>query len=375
MPGLKGNGPYTARQNLGSKIWLLLYGRFSEKLRMTPQTEAESAWLVAKIAGRLRVGIADVERLCAAQNCDEDAAYGILAGRIDDCLAELSSLGVWGEANRLWSSLVWNACEASLARGWLQSRARTKPRGYAGDYELLRWIYERRVSGDPLGRLFDRYFQSQAAPQAVRNRMAMMSDWIVESAASREAAQDRRPLTVAFVGSAVGLEIRDACSHISAHQRQALKVVLIDVDPEAVEFARRQLRGVLDETQVAGMATNLFRLPERPNSAIELSDCDLLFCPGLFDYLSDAAAVRMLSSLYRRLAPGGRLVVFQFAPHNPTRAYMEWFGNWYLTYRGDAEFQRLIESAHLPDAAIAFGTEALGIDLFAAIAKPQLPGS
>lgn len=335
---------------------------------------ADPTALVARVAQRLCTAIEEVERLCRGRDRDDDAAYKMLAGSIDDCLAELSSLGIWGEANRLWSSLVWNACAALLARGWLQNRARTKPRGYAGDYELLHWIYERRVSDDPLGRLFDRYFQSQAAPQAVRNRMAMMTDWIVEAAVSREAAQDRRPVTVASVGSAVGLEACDACSRLSDRQRQALKVVLIDVDPEAIAFARRQLRDVLDEIQVAGTATNLFRLPDRPNRVAELSDCDLLSCPGLFDYLSDAAAVPMLAALYRRLAPGGRLVVFQFAPHNPTRAYMEWFGNWYLTYRSAAEFQRLIESAHLPDATITFGSEPLGIDLFAAIVKPQPPG-
>ena len=90
----------------------------------------------------------------------------------------------------------------------------------------------------------------------------------------------------------------------------------------------------------------------------------MLICPGLFDYLDDEAAVDMLRCFYESLAPGGRMVVFQFAPHNPTRGYMEWFANWYLTYRDAAELRRLVETAGLAGAEVRFGAEELGIDLF-----------
>jgi len=77
----------------------------------------------------------------------------------------------------------------------------------------------------------------------------------------------------------------------------------------------------------------------------------------------------MLRCLFEQLAPGGRLTVFQFAPHNPTRAYMEWFGNWYLLYRDAGQFERLIESAGLSAASVTFGAEPLGVDLYATVTK------
>jgi extracellular factor (EF) 3-hydroxypalmitic acid methyl ester biosynthesis protein len=80
----------------------------------------------------------------------------------------------------------------------------------------------------------------------------------------------------------------------------------------------------------------------------------------------------MLRRLYEQLAPGGRLIVFQFAPHNPTRGYMEWFGNWYLTYRDEAALARLIESAELPGAMVTYGAEALGVDLYAMIQRQEV---
>src|SRR3989442_509429 len=128
-----------------------------------------------------------------------------------------------GPKNRLPSSELWNVAGHLLQRGWLQNQARTKPRGYAGDYEMLARIYENRLCDDLLGRLFDEYFQAQAAPQAVRNRMAMIADWIVEAASANHGS-----LRVSIVGSALGLEIREALLRLDEAARARLHVSLLD---------------------------------------------------------------------------------------------------------------------------------------------------
>ncbi len=284
---------------------------------------------------------------------------------IGECLAQVAELELWGAENRLPSSELWNRAGHLLSRGWLQNQARTKPRGYAGDYETLARIYENRLCDDRLGRLFDQYFQAEAAPQAVRNRMAMMADRIVQAAAGQN-----EPLRIAMVGSAFGLEIRDALTRMQPDQRSAIHVTLLDVDPAAIGFARAALEPVMDASQLTAISTNLFRLAERPITAKPLVGSQWIFCPGVFDYLDEAAAKAMLRCLYGQLAPGGRLIVFQFAPHNPTRAYMEWFGNWYLTYRDEAALRQLVESADLSSAQIDYGAEGLGVDLYAMIGRP-----
>ena len=292
---------------------------------------------------------------------DDDA----IARSLDNCLDALNRLGLIGEGNRLPSSELWNIAGHRLARGWLQHRARTKPRGYAGDHELLERIYHGRLTDDPLGACFDRYFQAAAAPQAVRNRMKMMTGWLAE-ALSVDPPQN---VHVAVVGSAAALEISAAIQKVSTHKRSAVRVTLLDIDPAALEFARTLLAPLLTTDQLCTAAANLFRLPDRPQLARPLAGADLIFCPGLFDYLADDAASRMLAVLYQPLAPGGRLVVFQFAPHNPPRAYMEWFGNWYLIYRSLAELQRVVATAQLPGAAANYGAEPLGIDLYVTLTK------
>ena len=114
---------------------------------------------------------------------------------------------------------------------------------------------------------------------------------------------------------------------------------------------------------------NLFRLAQRPALAAHLEGADLILCTGLFDYLDDPAAAAMLSEFWQRLAPGGAGYIFNFAPHNPTRAYMEWIGNWYLTYRNESELANLARVAGIPQGQWSLGTESLGIDLFLRIQK------
>jgi extracellular factor (EF) 3-hydroxypalmitic acid methyl ester biosynthesis protein len=325
-----------------------------------PPTEIASS--VQIIAADLAKKLAAIEREISLAKGLADP-YSLLSATLDDCLASLAALNIWGPENRLHSSEIWNAAGHWLSRGWLQNQARTKPRGYAGDHEMLARIYENSLCDDPLGRLFDRYFQAQAAPQAVRNRMRMMSQWIEQT------LHQPSPIRVAIVGSAFGLEVRDALVSMNAEARQSLTITLLDLDPAALEFARQQLDSLLKPEQLVLQPANLFRLPDRSSLATTLSDSNLILCPGLFDYLDDDGALKMIRCLLSHLASGGRLVIFQFAPHNPTRAYMEWFGNWYLTYRDREAFQRLFVAATTENASLEFDAEPLGIDLYAKVTR------
>lgn len=324
---------------------------------MTTRIESRVRTLGAELAAKLP----EIGRQVAAGG-NEQTLYDQLVKAMEDCLASLRELGLWGPENQLPSSALWNLAGEWLARGWLQNRARTKPRGYAGDHEMLARIFENALCVDPLGRLFDRYFQSQAAPQAVRNRMRMMAGWIGDLP-----RQKTGPVKIAIVGSAFGLELREALVAMDETARPKVQAILLDLDPSALEFAGEQLAPLLSVEQLLFSNANLFRLPERPQIAAQLAGTQLLLCPGLFDYLDDEAAAKMLRCLTGQLAPGGRLIVFQFAPHNPTQAYMEWFANWYLTYRDVITLRRVVEAANLCDVEVEFGAEPLGIDLYVQI--------
>src|SRR5688500_12342750 len=79
---------------------------------------------------------------------------------LDQCLERLSTTDLWGTANRLPSGVLWQTAGEWLQHGSLLHQARFKPRGYAGDDEMLRRICENWRCDHPLGQILDDYFQS-----------------------------------------------------------------------------------------------------------------------------------------------------------------------------------------------------------------------
>ena len=72
----------------------------------------------------------------------------------------------------------------------------------------------------------------------------------------------------------------------------------------------------------------------------------------------------MLKLFWTRLASGGMLLVGNFGPHNTTRAYMEWLGNWYLLYRTADDMAQLARDSDIPPDLVHVGAERLGVVLF-----------
>lgn len=287
---------------------------------------------------------------------------------LDTALHQLAASECWGEANRRPSTRLWEAAGRRLAWGSLQSHARFKPHGYAGDYEMLERIvrYDCRPSaGDgalPWGLAFDRYFQSQAAPQAVRNRTTLVAEALAAEGRARTGAT-----RMISLGSGSAADIAQGLEALGDDERRRTHVTLLDLDPHALEFAERRL-APLGAGGIVAARENLLRLPRKPPERFG-APADLIACTGLFDYLTTADGAALLDWLWRALAPGGRLLVFNFAPWHTSRAYMEWIGNWYLLYRNEGELRALAELAGIPDSAQTLCAEPLGIDLYLEIRK------
>jgi extracellular factor (EF) 3-hydroxypalmitic acid methyl ester biosynthesis protein len=304
---------------------------------------------------------ADLQPLQAHAPCwsDPEEHYPQVAAALDRCRDRLAAIGLVGEANRLPSSELWRIAGQILELGWLQNRARTKPRGYAGDFEMLARICDGWRCEDPLGRLFDRYFQSEAAPQAVRNRTQLMAELIAAQCRASAGA-----FRVVSVGSGPGEDLRRAADMLPAEARSQLQVTLLDIDPDALDFATQRLSTVLQPDQISARRENLFRLSKNRQLQAELAGAQLVYCTGLFDYLNVPEGGDLLRTMWSWLAPGGQTLAFNFTLPNPTRTYMEWIGNWYLTYRTREELAELAHVAGIPASAVTLGAEATGVNLY-----------
>jgi SAM-dependent methyltransferase len=279
---------------------------------------------------------------------------------LDRGLAELATTNLWGPANREPSFGMWQEAGDILQHGWLQLRAREKPRGYAGDHEMLGAIYQNRVTDNPRGISFDRFFLRQAAPQAVRNRMDLVRHEI--------ARREREYRKIVVIGSGAGLEVAAALQQSPAGAND--EFWLLDLDPVAVSLAEQNLAPLVPAGNLHCLAENLVRLPNKRRLVEKLQNASLVVCTGFFDYLEEAPAADLLRLFRQLLRPAGQALVFNFAPWNPTRAYMEWIGNWYLIYRTRQDLTQLAAAAGIPADNFAITAEAGGIDLLLRVTRP-----
>jgi SAM-dependent methyltransferase len=314
---------------------------------------------VRAAATDLVASLSEVERLTAGWS-DERLADILVDAALSECLVRLAATDCWGEANRLPSSELWRIAGPILEVGSLQHHARFKPHGYAGDYEMLSRISEQSCCGHPLGRVFDRYFLRQAAPEAVRARTQHIAATLVAHCLRRP----RQEYQIASVGSGPAIDVFEALAAMPKPCLASARVRLLDLDPTALDVARGRLEPLLPQRSLDAIRTNLFRLAQGARGARELRSPDFLVCAGLFDYLDDEPAASLLSLFWRQLAEGGVLLVGNFAPHNPSRAYMEWIGNWYLKYRTIDDMEKLATVAGIPREQFRVGCERTGVDLF-----------
>jgi extracellular factor (EF) 3-hydroxypalmitic acid methyl ester biosynthesis protein len=113
--------------------------------------------------------------------------------------------------------------------------------------------------------------------------------------------------------------------------------MLLDFNEETLDFTTR----VLNEIKTSYRRATLIQLTKRSVHSM-LKDSgkpanrlkyDLVYCAGLFDYLSDQVSKRLSELLHDMVAPGGLLLVTNVSSINPSRNWMEYVLDWHLIYR------------------------------------------
>ena len=234
----------------------------------------------------------------------------------------------------------------------MQGFACLKPRGCAGDFEIIDRIYREHVSAQPERAAWDRYFQEQPASRAVRNRKRYFHALL-----DRHVARTQ-PLRVLNLGSGPG---RCMAEWLAAHPDAAVTFTCVELDGAAIAHARALTR------DFAGRVTfhrqNLLRF--RPEGRH-----DLIWVAGICDHLTEPVCVRLIRRLVTALAAGGELVLGNFCGANPSRPCMEILGEWRLHHRSAHTLRQLAHRAGVPRGAVTIGAEPEGVNLFLHIAVP-----
>src|SRR5687767_5874364 len=262
-------------------------------------------------------------------------------------LIERVSLAIKSEtiSSGQWSGLL-DSFEAPFGIDTVQGFARRQPHGYPGDFEVIERIYNKYVNPDPMLARWDEFLQAQAAPQAVRNRKAYFHSLLVNGKKSGGV------LDVVNVGSGPGTDVQ---TFFEAHPDVHCQILSIDHDLKAITHARQLCSKHLARAEFIQKNALRFHTYRR---------FDVVWSAGLFDYLDDKLFVFLVRRLASLLKPGGQLVVGNFCDGNPTQAYMEVFGGWFLNYRSRAELAGLAVAAGFDPSSVSIQSEETGVNLF-----------
>lgn len=244
-------------------------------------------------------------------------------------------------------------------------RTNLKPRGYAGDAEMMVMVYENALVGPTLfHRVMHKHALERPASQAVRNRRGLVAELLGEVRARVDG-----PVRFMSLASGPAWELRDIFR--KPEDLEQLQCVLLDQDPHALSCARETVQRVQAElggtVQVAYHSDSVRTMIGRASVTERLGRSHFIYSMGLFDYLTPPVARAVLRRMYELLEPGGSLVVGNYHVDNPDRYYMGYWADWVLYHRTEEEFLGLTEG--LPDASASLSFDASGCQMFLRVDK------
>ncbi len=195
-----------------------------------------------------------------------------------------------------------------LSSGQIWRRTYTKPLGYPGDYVIMNYVYDGADVGDTLFEKFShRIGLEMLGCVASRKKVA-------ESVIAAEMAKHswkQGPFSVTNVACGGAEEMFQVLTKRECDV--PAQVTLIDQDPAALTFAYERLHPLTvaadSALTVKCLHSSFVELMLGGALASSVSDQNLIYSLGLFDYLRTHRARRLVSTLYDHLKPGGLLLI------------------------------------------------------------------
>ena len=164
----------------------------------------------------------------------------------------------------------------------------------------------------------------------------------------------------------------DGCKEIE--EGADIVINLLDQEPKALDFAQANVRRF--SSAKMNLTVNAFEedvvigsIKKRPFTQ-EIDGSHVIVSAGLFDYLSDRVATKLIDCLFAFLRPGGTLLIGNVSTQNPDRFAMDYLMEWNLILRSKQDLKNLVSEKTKEEASsIEVVSEALGLNLFLKVKK------
>ncbi len=213
-----------------------------------------------------------------------------------------------------------------------------KPLGYSGDYLMMNYIYDYHkdnyLGHSSFEKLINHYTCNIPISVSNNRRKDLLKEKISEALGRKEKTR--------------------ICSFACGPARELLELLkegritsplvfyCFDAEKKALEYIDAQINKIgFPQKQLLSMGyicrdvTAVIRDKELKKI---LQNQDLIYALGIFDYLSEKMASRLVSVFYELLQEGGKLLIFNANVRNSGgRAYYELLGGWHLIYRTEEQ--------------------------------------
>lgn len=248
-----------------------------------------------------------------------------------------------------------------------------KPLGYAGDYEMVNMILRNPTEGASLfAKVINTRFVQGAPAEAHRNRIKYLSNLLREETHKR--AKAGKVTHIFNLGCGPAKEIQDFLVFDDLCERA--NFTLLDFNDETLAYTSKLLNEIKMKhkrqtpiTMIKRSVHQILKEGRRGAEAGKPSYYDIVYCAGLFDYLSDRICRRLMDIFYEMVAPGGILVATNVEASNPDRQMMEYLMDWHLIYRNSEQLLALApEKAARENCRVV--SDKTTVNIFLEVRKP-----
>lgn len=248
-----------------------------------------------------------------------------------------------------------------------------KPLGYAGDYEMVNMMLRSPYEGASLfAKSINSALLKTAPVEAHRNRIIYLQKILSETAEK----SGNRKARILNLGCGPAHEIQSFVRTSELSSR--CEFHLLDFNDETLRFTGESLENLIKqhgrETEVHLHQRSVHQLLKQASTGdadLDWDGYDLVYCAGLFDYLSQRVCRRLTDVFFKMVKPGGRVVVTNVSSTNPSIGWMEYLLEWNLVYRDHDEMRDLVPRAGAAGASTVLA-DTTGVNLFLEVEKPSL---
>ncbi|HHJ11240.1 MAG TPA: class I SAM-dependent methyltransferase [Bacteroidetes bacterium] len=234
--------------------------------------------------------------------------------------------------------------------------AYAKPYGYAGDFQIIDYMYQQKVSDNPRYSKWDVWYHEQHAAKAVRNRKEFFKNVLEELDATTD-----NPKNVLVLGCGPATDVYE---FLNAYPDSKLHFDLIDLDQRAIDYAREKNARFLDRLNFIRM--NVLRYQTH-------KFYDLIWSAGLFDYFKEKHFIYLLKKYQAYVKDGGEMIIGNFSDQNPSTKGMHALLEWHLNQRSPHDLVRYALEAGVRKDNVTVDKEPLEVNLFLRVKKPSNP--